>query len=141
MADFIFGFLESIGFNHPLHPIIVSLPMGLILGGFAFVVAAIFFAKPVFLQTAHHTATLALITVPPTVLLGALDWQYSFDGQWMMPIKIKIGLSVAMTLLLIILYRIGGNGKESPSRYLIVYGLTVLTAIGMGYTGGQLIFG
>lgn len=141
MIDFIFGLLESIGFTHPLHPAIVHLPMGLIMGGFAFVLAAVVFKQPVLFKTAHHSATLALIGVPPTVILGIMDWQYLYGGQWMTPIQIKIGLAVVMTILLIVLHRIGRKGEESPMPFLVVYGLTLLTAIGMGYTGGQLIFG
>lgn len=141
MTEFIFGILESVGFTHPLHPALVHLPMGLIMGGFAFVLAGIVFKQPVLFRTAHHGATLALIGIPPTVILGILDWQHSFDGQWSTPIKTKIGLAVVMTVLLIILHRIGKDGEEAPNRFLILYGLTLLTAIGMGYTGGQLIFG
>lgn len=141
MTQFIFGFLESIGFTHPLHPAIVHLPMGLVMGGFVFVLVGIFFKQPLLFKTAHHSATLALVSIPPTVILGVLDWQYSFDGNWVTPIQIKIGLAVVMTLLLIVLHRIGKNGEEHPRRLLIVYGFALLTAIGMGYTGGSLMYG
>jgi len=141
MIKFIFELLESIGFTHPLHPAIVHLPMGLIMGGFAFVLAAIFFKQPVLFRTAHHSATLALIGIPPTVILGIMDWQYSFGGAWVTPIKVKMGLAVVMTILLVILHLIGKRAEESPSKVLIIYGLATLTAIGMGYTGGQLLYG
>lgn len=141
MIEFIFGLLESIGFTHPLHPAIVHLPMGLIMGGFVFVLAGIVFKQPVLLRTAHHTATLALVGIPPTVILGIMDWQYSFDGQWMTPIKVKFALAVVMTILLAILHRTGKASEESPHKFLVIYGLTVLSAVGMGYSGGQLIFG
>lgn len=70
-----------------------------------------------------------------------MDWQYSFGGAWVTPIKIKMGLAVVMTILLVILHLIGKRAEESPARVLIIYGLTTLTAIGMGYTGGQLLYG
>ncbi len=140
MTDFIFGILESIGFTHPVHPAMVHLPMGLIMGGFAFVAAAVFLKQQELFKTAHYCSVLALIGIPPTVFLGYLDWQYRFEGEWLTSIQIKIGLAVVMTILLAVIVKLDGRSGESPYRQIVLHGLTLLTAIGMGYTGGELVF-
>ncbi|MBU2646708.1 hypothetical protein KKI24_18510 [bacterium] len=51
------------------------------------------------------------------------------------------GLTVVMTILLAIIIKSDSRTGEEPDRYLILHGLTTLTAVGMGYTGGQVLFG
>lgn len=140
MIEAIYGLLESIGFTHPLHPVIVHLPMGLIMAAFAFVLGGVVFKKTILFKTAYHSAILAIIGVVPAVILGVLDWQYIYSGEWMTPIKIKIALVVIMTILLGIIIKFTKD-EESPVKLLVLYGLTLLTAIGMGYNGGELVFG
>jgi uncharacterized membrane protein len=36
MIDFIYSTLVVLGYTHPLHPAVVHIPMGMVLGGFLF---------------------------------------------------------------------------------------------------------
>ncbi len=36
MTEVIFGFLNSIGFTHPLHPAFTHIPMGMVIGAVVF---------------------------------------------------------------------------------------------------------
>lgn len=141
MVEFIFELLQSIGFNHPVHPAFTHIPMGMVMGGFIFVVFAFIFKKPVLYKTSYHCSVLGLIGIPPTVILGILDWQYSFAGEWLTPIKIKLVMAALMTILLIAIVRVGANAEKSPVKLLVLYGLTLITAINLGFWGGELVFG
>jgi uncharacterized membrane protein len=141
MTQFVFSLLESIGFHHPIHPIAAHLPMGMIMGLFLFGVASYFLSKPELAKTAHHCAILALIGVFPTILFGYMDWQHSYNGEWLLPIKIKMTLAIVLLILLLASVAVGSKEKSISVKRLGLYVLCMMTATGLGFFGGQLIFG
>jgi uncharacterized membrane protein len=141
MTEFVFSLLESIGFHHPLHPVVAHLPMGMIMGMFLFGLASYFLQKPELAKTAYHCSVLALIGVFPTILFGYMDWQHSYNGEWLFPIKIKIFFAVILLILLTLSVKIGFNEKRMSTQRLILYILCMGTATGLGFFGGKLIFG
>ncbi len=140
MIASIFELLNSIGFHHPVHPAFTHIPMGMAMGGFAFTLAAYFLKKPFLYKTAHHCAVLGLIGIPPTIILGLMDWQYSYGGEWLTPIKIKLVMAGLITIFMIAIVKYGSDAEKSPVRMLVLYTLTLLSAINLGYWGGDLIF-
>ena len=141
MTEFVFKILTSIGFNHPLHPIATHLPMGMVMGLFLFGLASYLFNKPELAKTAYHCAILGFLGLFPTILFGYMDWQHSYSGQWLLLIKIKIALAVVLTLLLAVFIIIGRKENTTPALRLVFYILCMMTATGLGYCGGTLVYG
>lgn len=141
MVEFIFDLLHSIGFLHPVHPALTHIPMGMAMGGFTFAVTAYFLNQPVLYKSSYHCAVLGLIGIPPTIILGILDWQYSYSGDLSTPIIIKMVMAALLTLFFIAIVRIGNDGAKSPKKLLILYTLTLISAINLGFWGGELVFG
>ena len=141
MIEFIYQTLAKIGYVHPLHPPMTHLPVGLIIGAFVFLLVARFADRSNLVQTARHCIILALIAVPPTILLGLMDWQYRFGGTWLFPIIMKLTLAGILVILLVIAVLFGRNGQTIGLRLVTVYALCLLTVIGAGFFGGELVYG
>ena len=141
MIDFIYQTLAQIGFRHPLHPAITHIPMGMVIGGFLFAAASFVFKKDDLAKTAHYCYTLALLFVLPTMLLGYMDWQYKFDAEWNNLILAKIILAIIFTGLLLLAFLFGKNEKMDIRKKLIIYGICLLVATGLGFTGGEIQYG
>jgi uncharacterized membrane protein len=141
MTEFVFRILASIGFNHPLHPVATHLPMGMVMGMFLFGLASYFLKKPELAKTAYYCSVLALIGVFPTIFFGYLDWQHSYGGGWLLPIKIKMGLAVILILLLSASVKTGSKESNISIPRLILYILCMMTATGLGFLGGGLVYG
>jgi len=140
MIASIYGALEKIGFDHPLHPIIVHIPMGMIIGMFFFSLLGLIWKKSNLSRTAYHCSVLALVSIPFVITAGIMDWQYRFNGEFLPQIKIKMVLAAILTVLLIYAVIIRNRGA-SPRHLFIVYTLCLLCAAGLGYEGGQLVYG
>lgn len=141
MIDFIYETLGSIGFHHPLHPAITHLPMGMVMGGFLFALIALVLNKEALALSAHYCYTVALVFVLPTMLLGYMDWQHKFGGEWGPIILTKIILAFLLLLLLLAAFFIGKNRQASLKSKLAVYAVCLVVAIGLGFMGGQLQYG
>ena len=141
MINNLYQALSKIGFAHPLHPPITHLPLGLIIGGFIFAVVALVFNKKSFLQTARHCMVLALIALPPTILIGLADWQQYYGGALLFPITMKIVLAAVLVVCLVIAVILGLRKEYGPMRVLPIYALSLLAATGIGYFGGELVYG
>jgi uncharacterized membrane protein len=139
--DFLYRIAESIGFDHPLHPPLTHMPAGLVVGAFIFLLVALILKRHKGLNTtAYHCIVLALVFLFPTALLGFTDWWHFYAGVWSFPIKIKIFLTIALFIFLVAaiimeLKNIGGLMSKS-----VVYFLCLVSVIGLGYFGGQLVF-
>lgn len=141
MTEFVFSILKSIGFQHPIHPAITHLPMGMVMGGFLFGLAAFLFNRPELSKTARHCSVLALLGVFPTILAGYMDWQHTYEGEWINLIKIKMLLAFVMIILLSVSIKINAKNDSVSLGALIIYALCLLTGIGLGFTGGELMYG
>jgi len=140
MAEFIFGILQSIGFHHPLHPAITHIPMGMVMGAFFFTSVAFFLKQPALYKTSYHASILAVIGTPFTAFFGYLDWQYMYGGAWSFQIKAKLILALVLFFLLLLAINFGKEGEKKPIPLLIVNGLCLLVAIGLGFMGGELVY-
>lgn len=140
MIEGLYAFLEKIGFSHPLHPIMVHIPMGMVIGAVLFSLTGIVLKKQNLGQTAYHCSVLALIFIVPTILTGFLDWQGKIGGEWEALIIIKMILGVVLTVLLAVSVVFKHKGAE-PKKLLIIYLLCMACAGGLGFSGGQLVYG
>jgi len=139
--DAVYRFLNSLGYPHPLHPALVHMPIGLTMGALVFASAALFFnkKKPLALA-ARYCAILALLFWFPAVLFGLMDWRHFFHGAWLSPITVKLVLAGVLLTLQVIGLVLGSKGREKTRGPLAIYGLCLLTAIGLGYFGAQLVY-
>ena len=141
MVDFIYQTLIKIGYTHPLHPTLTHVPIGLVMGSFFFAIAGLIFKRTNLAQTARHCAVLALIAAVPTAILGILDWQHFYGDALLFPIKMKLVLA-GVLLFFLFLAVIFGFLSETVSKIIIpMYVLCLLTAVGLGYFGGELVYG
>ncbi|VFQ46018.1 DUF2231 domain-containing protein [Desulfoluna butyratoxydans] len=141
MVEFIYGLLESVGFHHPLHPAATHIPMGLVMGALIFRVTAILSPMKELARTGYHCAVLGLLGTPPTAIVGWMDWQHRYGGEWEYLIGLKMVLAVTLTVLLILITVL--DDPETPRVDLrsFLYVLGIANVIGLGFSGGELIYG
>lgn len=140
MIDSLYTSLANIGFTHPLHPMLTHVPMGMVIGMALFSLVGILAKNNTLMQTAFHCSVLALVAVVPVVGAGILDWLHLLQGSWNPYIIAKMILATILTLLLalsIILKRRGA----SPGRMFLIYLFCLACAAGLGYSGGELVYG
>lgn len=140
MIEGLYGLLETFGFTHPLHPMLVHIPMGMVIGAVLFSLVEIKVKDRHLATTAGHCALVALIFAIPTVITGILDWQYRYNGVIDVLIVIKLLLGIIITALLatVVVFRF----KGVEQRKLLYYYLACLVcAGGLGFVGGELVYG
>jgi uncharacterized membrane protein len=141
MIESIYQTLAKIGYTHPLHPPATHLPAGLVIGAFVFALIAWIFNRKSLAQTARHCMILSLVMAVPTVLLGLLDWQHRFGGAYLFEIKMKLVLAgILLFLLLVAVVYVALSGTFTKT-VVAIYALCLLTVIGLGYFGGELVYG
>jgi mono/diheme cytochrome c family protein len=141
MIEFIYQILAKIGYTHPLHPPATHLPVGLIIGAFIFALIAWIFKRPNLVQTARHCSVLALIMAIPTILLGIMDWQHRYGGVYLFEIKMKLVLAGILLFLLLVAFVYAAFTGTFTKTLMTLYALCLVTAVGLGYFGGELVYG
>lgn len=134
--DTIYKTLADLGYTHPLHAAVTHIPIGLIIGGFLFALAGGVLKRPALSISARHCLWLALLFLPLVVFLGITDWQHFHAGAWLTPIIMKMILATVLLALLLI--------TLIPAREkipLLYHGLCLLVAVGLGFFGGELVYG
>jgi len=140
-ADALYSFLDKIGYLHPIHPAMTHMPIGLVVGSLFMGVAGLAFSRPPLARAAYYTLVLALIFWFPTVAFGLMDWQRYYGGAWLHPIKMKMILASVLFILLLIGVLVGYR-EQTRGRWLVaIYALCFMTVTGLGYFGGQLVYG
>ncbi len=141
MIDSLYYFLEKLGYPHPLHPPFAHVPIGLVTGALFLALTAWWRQRPVLALAARYCLIFALIFLAPTALFGYTDWQYFYAGGWLFYIKVKIILAGILLVLLLIGLMVSRHAEGKFLAPLAVYFLAFLTVVGLGYCGGQLVFG
>jgi uncharacterized membrane protein len=141
MIDLFYQLLEKIGYEHPIHPPLTHIPMGLIIGVFLFALVAVVFRRTLLPSVAYRRILLlALISAIPTILFGYMDWQHFYDGAWLFPIIMKMILSGLLLIFLVLALLLGPRDEKESKKGLTLYTICLLIITGLGYFGGQLIF-
>jgi cytochrome c2 len=141
MIEFIYQTLAKLGYTHPLHPTLTHVPIGMIIGAFLFALVAIIWRQTSLIQTARHCVILAAIVLVPTALLGIMDWQHFYGGAMLFPIKMKLVLAAILLAFLVLAIIFGLLGETFSRVVLALYLLCLLTVVGLGYFGGELVYG
>lgn len=140
MTELIFSTLEAIGFAHPLHPALTHIPMGMVIGCFFFSLVALVTKKQIYLKSSLHCSVVGLLFIVPTIVAGYLDWQQFFGATMSVFIIIKFVLAAVLTVLLAISIRANLQGASTGKLFLL-YTLCLACAGGLGFSGGELIYG
>jgi len=100
MINLIYQLLVRMGYTHPIHAPLASLPPGLAVGALLFSLAALIFQRTNLMQTARHCTILFFVLLFPVALTGYLDWQHYYAGAWLFPIRIKVVLTLGLLILI-----------------------------------------
>jgi uncharacterized membrane protein len=142
MFDAFYSFLDKIGYLHPIHPAMTHMPIGLVVGSLFLGVTALFYSRTSMARAAYYTLVLALVFWVPTVAFGLMDWQRYFAGALLFPIKMKLILASVLFVLLATGALIGWHRAPARVPWLVgIYFLSFMTVTGLGYFGGQLVYG
>ena len=141
MFDMVYELLSKVGFTHPLHPAFTHIPMGMVMGAVIFRFASFLPKLKMLAKTGYHCVILGLLGLFPTALTGIMDWQYRYGGEWEGLIIIKMVLAVVLCIALIVVMI--KDDPENPKLNWMtgLYFLLILMAVGLGYSGGDLVFG
>jgi uncharacterized membrane protein len=140
MVESLYSFLAALGFTHPLHPMLTHVPMGMIIGMVVFALLGQIWQNNNFSQTAFHCSVLALVAVVPVIGAGILDWLHLQQGAWNGYIIAKMILGTLLTILLAMAVILKRKGV-GPGKMLLLYLLCLACAGGLGYSGGELVYG
>jgi uncharacterized membrane protein len=153
MIHSVYVFLKGIGYNHPIHPMVTHITVGLTIGTLVFGLVSLIFRRARLKLTAWHCAVLAFVSVVPTVLFGYMDWREKFNGEWMTTIIIKMILAGVLFICLfagLMLGRAEEAEKQgtatAPWREpraiaaLVLYAVCTGIVVALGYFGGSLVY-
>jgi len=141
MASVFYDFLKNLGYNHPFHPVLTHVPVGLVIASFIFMVLGFFLRGSTYGQTARRCIVLALISAIPTAVAGYFDWQIFYAGSYIFPINMKLILTALLLVLLLILVFISFKNEENLTKRFLIHFLSLLVVGGIGYFGGELVYG
>jgi uncharacterized membrane protein len=141
MLDKLYHSLEAIGYDHPIHPSTVHIPIGLLVGAMVLSLAALVFRRPSLAQAARYCMILALLFTLPTIILGIMDWSHYYNDLWLHAIKVKIVLSGILLVLLGLGVFVGREGVRLRVLLVPIYTLSFLTVAVLGYYGSELVYG
>jgi mono/diheme cytochrome c family protein len=140
MIDSLYGLLARLGFTDPLHPPIVHVPIGLVIGAFVFLAVALLFKRGQLVLTARHASILALVFAVPSILFGVFDWIHFYHAAPIPAIRIKMALAAVLLVLLTLGIVLGGKGKSRNAALVVVYAFSLLDVVALGYFGASLIY-
>jgi len=140
MSNLIYHFLESFGYRHPLHPVLVHLPIGLSIGALLLTLIAIALRKPELKRSAYHALVLACFFSFVALTVGIMDWQHYFNGALLKPIKIKLLIAFPYTLLMVTGVVIGYRYGHEAKALIPIYFIAVFCVMSLGFFGGELTF-
>jgi cytochrome c5 len=82
-----------------------------------------------------------LIAAVPTALLGIMDWLHFYGGSFLFPIKMKLALAGILIIFLALAVIFGFFGEAFSKIVVSLYVLCLCSVIGLGYFGGELVYG
>ncbi len=140
LGNLIYHFLEGIGYRHPLHPVMVHLPIGLTMAALLFALAARILRKPELNRTAYHALVLGCLFAFLALSMGLIDWQHFYNGALLQPIKMKLAIAFPYALVMLSGVLIGYLRGPQSNALLAVYLVGFLGVGSLGFFGGELMF-
>jgi mono/diheme cytochrome c family protein len=141
IISFFYTMINQLGFHHPLHATQIHIPIGLIFGAFILSVTAKLRRNSMMSKAAWYCVIIAMIWIPPTVITGLMDWKHYYAGVWIFPFHMKFMLAGVLTILLPVGVFIGLRRQTVSNGMITVNTLCLLTVVGLGFFGGELVYG
>lgn len=141
MLNAFYRAMEAIGYNHPVHPTQVNMPIGLVVGALVLALAGVLVKKPPLSSAARYSIAVAFFFVIVTVAAGVMDWLHYYSGVWLFPIKVKVGLATFLFFLLGGAILLGRRSNGASAALIAVYVVAFFTVVTLGYFGANLVFG
>lgn len=139
MSHLLYDLLALMGYSHPVHPVLVHLPVGMSIGAFCFWLMAVITGRPIYRTTAYQAIVLAFISIFFTIPVGVFDWQRFYGEAWLFEIKMKLALASLYFVIVALAVIVGRRHKDSPVMP-VLYFSSVMTVMGLGFFGGQLVY-
>ncbi len=133
--------LNYLGYTHPIHPALVHMPIGLVVGAFILRGTAFLFNRETLVRSARHCFFLGFLFWFPVVLLGFMDWQHFYGGVWLTPIIVKMILALVLLVLFLLVLILNFRKERNSKLTLTLYSLGLLTVLFLGFFGAQLVYG
>ena len=141
MLVLFYGFLKSMGIEGPVHGLMTPMPIGLATGALFFFLAAILFKRSSLILSARHASILALAFAFPAIVLGVFDWIHFYHGALMPAIVVKMGLSLALLVLLGAGIIVGSEVKPHNIAMTTIYVLCFATVTALSCLGASVAYG
>lgn len=136
-----YGLLETVGYPHPVHPILVHITVGLVFGAFVLGLLARLRRQPELRRSAWHCMLIAFISIIPALVTGLMDWHRSYAAALLFPFKMKFVLAVTLLTLLTAGFFLGRSNRGEANGMVAIYTLCLVAVCGLGYFGGNLVYG
>lgn len=128
-------------FGHPLHPMLIVFPLGLLGMAVVFDLLALFAGQDILGQAAHPMIAAGILTGLAAAIFGATDWAAIPDGTRAKGIAIAHGLG---NVIIVALFAIAwwlrrddpGNAAGLP---ILLQVIGVAGALVTGWLGGELV--
>ncbi|MDR3566559.1 MAG: cytochrome c [Syntrophobacteraceae bacterium] len=133
--------LYAIGYTHPIHPTLVNMPIGLVVGALVLALAAVVCKNSPLAVSARHVVIVALIFLIVTAAAGVVDWMHFYSGVWLFQIKVKVWLAGFLFVLLVSAVVFGARLKPASPILIGIYALSFFTVAALGFFGADLVFG
>jgi uncharacterized membrane protein len=153
MIHSFYAFLESLGYTHPIHPMVTHITVGLTIGTLVFALVSLIFRRVRLRLTAWHCAMLAVISVVPVAFFGFMDWEYFRGAHWEPTIIAKMILAGVLFVTLLFSLLLGrrreGEIEDESSRpwrqprhiaALVLWFISTGIVITLGFLGGNLVY-
>lgn len=95
-----YNLLKSLNYHHPIHPLMVPVTVGLIVGAFILSILGRVRRRSEWLHSAWRCMMLALVFAVPTMTTGLMDWRHSYSGIPVFSFKMKFLLAATLLGLL-----------------------------------------
>lgn len=129
--------------NHPIHPMIVSLPIGLWIGAFVFDLIGSISSNAGLWAAGFYCVIGGCIGAVLAALPGALDWWFAIPSNSSAKQRglLHGGLNtLALLLFIYIAYRLGSPAAVPDSISLTLMGVGVVMLGCSGWLGGTLVY-
>jgi uncharacterized membrane protein len=136
MSNPLYDVLALAGFSHPIHPVLVHVPAGLSIGAFCLALWSLVTGQRTY---TYQMIVVAMIFALLAIPIGIIDWQRFYGGAWIFEIKMKLAMATLYLALLLVSVAFGRRHSDSPAM-LPLHGLCVLSVMGLGFFGGQLVY-
>jgi len=140
VTDWIYQFLAGLGYNHPIHPALVHIPIGNIVAAFVFSMIGLLFRRQAIGRAGYYALVLAFVSLFFAAFFGVTDWLQYFAGAWLYWIKIKIVLASALAVVLLLAIIHGRRRPGATIQGVSMVFVCLLLATGLGYYGANLVY-